>query len=68
MKTKSKDRIRLRDGKTMTLGEALDEGVLTVKESRYYDPPRFFATDGEESWEIGETFYRSRSGKPLRFG
>src|SRR5690349_10446995 len=68
MKTKSKDRISLQDGRIMTLSEALDSGILSLKQNRYYYPPRFFATDGNESWEIGETLYRSRMKQPLGFG
>lgn len=67
MKHKAKDQILFRDGRTMTLAEALNKKILHVKEERYYDPPRYFATDGKESWEIGKTFYLSRSGKTLPF-
>lgn len=71
MKTKSKDRIKLPDGSVTTLGEALDAGVLVVLESRYYDPPRYFARTRDEffggenavSWEIGKTLFLSRTGQ-----
>lgn len=46
----------------MTLGEALDAGLLRVLESSYYDPPRYFAREGDLSWEIGKTLYLSRTG------
>jgi len=67
MKTKSKDMLRLPDGRAMTLGEALDSGIARVIESRYYDPPRYFARVGDVSWEIGKTLYESRVGKLIAF-
>lgn len=67
MKTRAKDRIRLPDGNQLTLGEALDRGLVVLIESRYYDPPRYFATDLERSvsWEVNQTLYNSRLGLPL---
>ena len=46
--TKSSDRIQLPNGDVMTLGEALDRGLLRVFCDNYYDPPRYFASDGTE--------------------
>lgn len=68
-KTKASDRIRLPDGTEMTLGEAFDAGLVTPTCSDYYDPPRYFARskDGTVSWEIGKTFYLSRTGGVLPF-
>lgn len=68
-KTKASDRIRLPDGTEMTLGEAFDAGLVTPTCSDYYDPPRYFARskDGTVSWEIGKTFYLSRTGGVLLF-
>lgn len=70
MKTKGKDLIKLSNGSTMTLKEALDSDLLTLKEERYYDPPRYFARERHESvsWEISKTMYLSRTGQPLPFG
>jgi hypothetical protein len=62
MKTRARDRIRFPNGAEMTLGQAMDAGLLRVHKSEYYDPPRYFATNGEVSWEIRETLYRSRLG------
>lgn len=69
MKTKAQDRIRLPDGREMTAAAALDAGLLKLVESRYYDPPRYFlrSVGDEVSWEIGKTFYQSRTGGKLPF-
>jgi hypothetical protein len=68
MKSKTKDRIRLPDGRIMTLGEALDAGLIELIQSTYYDPPRYFARADDVSWEIGKTLYLSRTGGNLPFG
>jgi len=70
MKTKASERIRLSNGTILTLGEALDAGVLVLKEERYYDPPRYFARErgGDLFWEVGKTLYLSRTGQTLPFG
>lgn len=69
MKTKAKDRIRLSDGTIGTVQEALDAGLLVLVEDKYYDPPRYFVRErsGDLSWEIGKTFYLSRTGQALPF-
>lgn len=68
-KTKAKDMIRLPDGRTMTLGDALDSGIAYVTESTYYDPPRYFARVGTDvSWEINKTLFHSRSGHGVTIG
>lgn len=53
----------------MTAAAALDAGLLKLVESRYYDPPRYFlhSVGDEVSWEIGKTFYQSRTGGKLPF-
>ena len=61
MKTQSKDRIQLSDGTRMTLGEALDAGLLEVHEwggryvAREVGGDRLY-------WEIGKTLFLSRTG------
>ena len=67
MKTKAKARIRLPDGTVMTLGEAIDAGMVQLIESAYYDPPRYFARADDTSWEIGKTLYLARSDGKLPF-
>ena len=67
-KTKASDRIRLPDGRELTLGEAIDTGAVTLNEQRYYDPPRYFARYKDEvSWEINKTLWAARCGQPLPF-
>ena len=69
MKTKAKDRIQLPDGAIMTLGEALDAGLVKLGENISYDPPRYFARtlDDNWSWEVGKTLFLSRTGAKLPF-
>lgn len=67
MKTKAKDLIRFPDGSTKTLGEALDSGEVKLIESKYYDPPKYFASAGDVSWEVGKTLWLSRTGRQLPF-
>ena len=73
-KTKIKDSIRLPDGRVMTLGEALDSGIATLRESTHYAPGRedsrgrplqvttYGAWVGDAGWEVGKTLYESRTG------
>jgi hypothetical protein len=69
MKTKSTDRIRLVSGEELTLGEALDQGKLSVdaiqvRSRRAHDgvATRYVARGGGLSWEIGRALFESRSG------
>jgi hypothetical protein len=68
---RAKDEIRLTDGVVMTLGAALDAGLLVLDKSDCWHGPRsraprtaYFATliDGGGSFEIGKVLYMSRSG------
>ena len=63
MKVKARDRIRLPDGQEMTLGEAMDAGLVALRESnkKYFAVAR--SIDGPVSWEIGKTLYLSRMGQ-----
>lgn len=72
MKIKVKDRIKLSDGQVMTLGEALDLGLLILKEVDNYPhkKPRHIAREkgGDLFWEVGETLYKSRCGIKVAIG
>ena len=68
--TKATDRIRLRDGAVMTLGEALDRGLLILRKtdnmhSRSGSGMRtaYFAeyADSGEGWEISRGLFLSRT-------
>jgi hypothetical protein len=77
MKTKAGDRIKLSNGETMTLGEALDVGLVQPVEWRSYSRKRedsrgrpleivqYVAREvGGDGlyWEIGKTLFESRTG------
>ena len=76
-RVKASERIRLSGGQVMTLGQALDAGLLTLAEvtrhSRTREDSRGKAlvtssyiareTGGDLFWDVGETLYRSRLGR-----
>jgi len=72
--TKSTDRVRLGSGEVMTLGEALDKGLLEVRIVEHFCGPRggcgiaYFADEpGTMSgFRISPFLYRSRMGLPVR--
>ena len=83
MKTKATDRIRLSDGRTMTLGEALDGGLVEPLEWSSYSRTREDSAGrplkvvqhvarevgGEHLyWEIGKTLFESRTGESISIG
>lgn len=65
-KVKASDRIQLSDGRVMTLGEALDAGLLYLKAVDNYPHkhPRYTAREqgGGVYWEIGQKLFESRGG------
>lgn len=74
-RAKATERIRLRDGSTSTIGEALDAGVLVLRKTdRMYSSrspsgmrTAYFAEypDTQEGWEISPGLYKSRTGEAI---
>ena len=78
VKTKSSDQVKLSDGRTMTLGAALDDGLVEPVEWRSYSRTKedsrgrpleivqYVAREvgGDRLyWEIGKTLFQSRTGR-----
>ena len=69
-KVRAKDRIRLSTGEELLLGEAFDQGFVTVDTTKAYgrnatEVTRYIAreTNGDLYWEIGRMLYDSRYSK-----
>ncbi len=64
MRTRAKDRIKLSDGNVMTLGEALDDGRVILKQD---SGKRYLAEEVGRGvyWDIGQKLFESRSKKAV---
>lgn len=65
--TRAKDRIELPSGRVLTLGEALDEGILYLKKNDEPGCYKYVAKhkDGDCFWPVGRTLYESRMKLPI---
>jgi len=69
MKAKAADRIKLSDGTIMTLGEALDRGLMVtgtaIGNGRKYELSLHYLAKEKNAplfWEIGQKLFESRGG------